>query len=46
MLLEKLNIEGGLPANRKALQALQTLFMKEIPKPDIEELRKAAWRTK
>lgn len=45
-LLAKLNKIGGLAANKKALQDLQTLFTEEIPKPDIEQLRKVAWRTK
>ena len=45
MLLAKLNKAGGLPANRKALKDLQTLFLKEIPKPAVEKLRKTAWRT-
>lgn len=45
-LLAKLNKTGGLTANRKSLQDLQTLFANEIPKPNVDELRKAAWRTK
>ena len=45
MLLAELNKAGGLPANRKALRDLQTLFLKEIPKPAVEQIRKTAWRT-
>jgi|GEM_PF-2359234 len=44
-LLAELNKAGGLPANRKALKDLQTLFLNEIPKPAVEQLRKTAWRT-
>ncbi len=45
-LLAKLNKAGGLSANRKALKNMQTFFTNEIPRPDVEQLRKAAWRTK
>jgi hypothetical protein len=45
-LLIKLNKAGGLTANRKALKDLQTFFTNEIPKPDVEQLRKMAWRMK
>jgi hypothetical protein len=44
-LLTKLKNAGGISANRKALKSLQNLFSKEIPKPDIEQLRTKAWRT-
>jgi hypothetical protein len=45
MLLAKLHKAGGVPANRKALDDLQALFSKEIPKPAVAQLRKTAWRT-
>ncbi|MBC7614481.1 MAG: hypothetical protein H7202_00290 [Pedobacter sp.] len=45
-LLATLNKIGGLAANRKALKDLQTLFTEEIQKPNVEQLRKVAWRTK
>ena len=45
MLLAKLHKAGGVPANRKALEDLQALFSKEIPKPAVAQLRKTAWRT-
>ncbi|MCZ2222175.1 MAG: hypothetical protein LC122_00885 [Chitinophagales bacterium] len=44
-LIAKLEKAGGVNANRKALKKLQDIFS-SVPKPNIEDLRKAAWRMK
>jgi len=44
-LVEELIQEGGITVNRKALKDLQSFFIKEIPKPAVEQLRKTSWRT-
>jgi hypothetical protein len=44
-LIAKLEKAGGIKANRKALKNLQDIFT-EIPKPDVEALKRSAWQTK
>lgn len=45
-LLDKLNKAGGIVANRNSLKDLQTFFSNEVAKPNVEQIRATAWRTK